>query len=284
MRGLVKSTYIEWLKSDKQMITIVSLICLFMYVITPLKLFMKEFGGEPLQFLEPFLTFLGNGFCIPIFTVAFLVTIIDFPDTSSGSVFIICRLGRKRWYRAQIGFLILSIVTFVALLFMFSIVLTVQSAFLTNSWSNVMLNIQMELHRQLKTLYPLATIDLSIINHFRPTTALVYSVLLTVMNLLLHGQLQILLTIKFNRMIGIFSSILLLGGGLVSWAASSNIRWLFPFAHSTIGWHYDKLFEKTEMPLAASFAYIIAANILLYVLTQWAIRKKQFYFGDNEND
>ncbi len=282
MKGLLHSTYLRWLKSDKQMVVAVCLICLYMYVITPLQTCMEFFQNEPLQVLEPFLTFLCNSYCMPIFMLGFLVTVIDFPDLSGNAVFVIARLGKKRYLRSQLCFLGAAIFSYLLLLLLFSLIFTGMQSYLVNGWSNVMTNLQKELYIDLKIQYPLATIDLSVLNHFRPYMALIYSLLLTSLNLLLHGQLQIFLTVRFHRMVGITASILLLGGGLVAWASNSWVKWLFPLAHATIGWHYDPLYQQTLLPIWISFAYLIIGNILFYLAAQYAIRKKQLYFGGME--
>lgn len=280
------STYIRWIKNDKQVIVLLLLVCLYMYVISPLKV-CCNIMNQPLCFVEAYMTFIGNGFCIPLILLAFLVTIIDFPDLSGNIAFILHRCGRRSWYNNQLVFLILAILSFLVLLFAFSLIFTVSISFAINAWSNVMINLNnesIEKYRLLKETYPLAVADLSILNHFRPYTGIFYNTLLTILMFIFHGQLQICLSIKYNRGIGCIASIAVLGLGLVTWASSSKLKWIFPLANSSIGWHYDSLFQETIFPLHISFIYMILINITLYIIGQRIILKKQFFLGGNTND
>ena len=284
MSRYVRSVYLTWLRSDKQIITAVAFICLHIYVILPLKECAAAFGNEPLQFLEPFLTMLCNVFCMPIVILAFLVSIIDFPDISGNVTFVLVRIGRTRWYLAQVLFLTVSIVTFMTVLFVFPLIFTGGQSYLLNGWSNVALNLQNDLYLELHMRYPLASVDLSIINHFRPLSTMGLSLLLTFLDLLLHGQIQMFLSLRFNKAVGVISSVLALGFGLVTWAAQTPMRWLLPFSHGTIGWHYDKLFQITEMPVTVSLIYLIVGNVFLFMLSTYLLRKKQLWLGGNEHD
>lgn len=282
-KGLIKSTYMAWLLSDKQLMTFVAFICIYLYTISPIKDCAAYFN-EPINLLEPFITIIGNAYCIPIVSIAFLITIIDFPDIGNNATFVLIRTGRRKWYYNQMIFLIAAIFTYMIALFLFSIIFTSGISFMINGWSNTVNNLELEMYRDLKNKNLLATIDLSILNNFRPYTAIKYSIILTVLHLILHGQLQIYFSMKFNRIAGICSSIGILGIGLALWTASSNIKWIFPFANSTIGWHYDKYFNETLLPLWVSFAYLITLNIVLYIMGQVNVKKKQLYLEVNADD
>jgi len=275
-KGFVKSTYKAWLISDKQIFTAVSFICLYMYTISPI-IECAALFGEPINLIEVYLTFIGNGFCIPLIIISFLISIIDFPDISANVGFVLIRLGRRKWYCSQLLFLLMSIAAYIALLFVFSVVFTFDISFIINGWSNTIYNLQLDAYADLKKKYPLANIDLSVLNNFRPYSALVYSLLLTALHLLFCGQLQMWLSIKLNRIVGICVSVGILGVGLVLWVTSSNLKWLFPFANSTVGWHYDKTFNITKFPLWTSFLYLLAVNMILYFLGLRSIKNKQLY-------
>lgn len=284
--GMIRSLFISWLKNDKQVFSLVLLIWLYMYVISPLKT-CSEYMQQPLCFAETFMSFIGNGFCMPLIALAFLVITIDYPDISGNVTFVLHRCGRKKWYNNQLFFLILAVIIYLLFLFIFSIVFTGTYSFVTNGWSNVIINLNkesIEEYRQLKITYPFAATDLSIINHFRPYTALFYNTILAILMLVFHGQLQMCLSVRFNKAVGCVSSIAILGLGLMSWVASDKLKWFFPLANSTIGWHYDELYQKTLYPVEYSFVYMIALNIILYIIGVNIVHKKQFYLGGNTYD
>lgn len=284
--GLIKSTYIAWVKNDKQIIFMFLLVCLYMYVISPL-IICSEYMAQPLCFVEPYMSFVGNGFCMPLIVMIFLVTIIDFPDISGNITFVLHRSGRMKWYNNQLVFLVLSIISFIIILFVFSIVFTGRISFITNGWSNTMINLNnesIEEYRNLKSTYPLAVTDLSMINHFRPYNAAVYNTILMILMLMFHGQLQMCLSVCFNKGVGCITSLSVIGLGLLTWAASSKLKWIFPLANSTVGWHYDKLFQETIFPHQLSLVYMIIINILIYFVGSIIIKRKQFYLGGQSYD
>lgn len=282
-KGLIKSTYINWLLSNKQILTAVAFICLYMYTITPILELSEQFS-EPINILEPFITIVGNMYCIPIVTIAFLITIIDFPDICNNVGFVLIRTGRRRWYLNQIIFLICAIITYLVALLIFSLIFTSGICFVLNGWSNVVRNLQLPTYEDLSRIYAMATIDLSILNNFRPYPAFAYSIILAILQLMAHGQLQIHCSMRYNRVIGICTSVSMLGLGLALWTAGSDLKWIFPFSNSTIGWHYDNYFNEALLPLWISFTYLIILNIVIYILGQINIKKKQMYLEVSSDD
>lgn len=270
---MVKSEYIKWLKSDKQIITAFSLICLYMYVLEPIKKYSMDFG-EPINVIEPFIIFLSNGFCMPIILMTFTVLMIDFPDISGNSTFLLIRTGRTKWYKSQIMFVAVSAVSFVLLLLIFSILLMADKAFSANIWSNAERLMNNSQYVQLRNQYPLSVLDLSVINNFNVITATIYAIILNILHLIFTAQFQMTLSLRFNKMIGLCGNLLVIGLGLISWAGDNKFKWLLPLSHSTIGWHYDELYNKTQFPILSSLFYMVAINIFVYVAGKKVIQKK----------
>ncbi|MCM1009124.1 MAG: hypothetical protein NC485_14645 [Ruminococcus flavefaciens] len=271
--NMVKSEYIKWLKGDKQIITAFSLICLYMYVLEPIKKYSVDLG-EPVNVIEPFIIFLTNGFCIPIIIMTFTVLMIDFPDISGNSTFLLIRTGRTKWYKSQVIFVVVSAVSFIFLLLIFSILLMADSAFSANIWSNTERLINNAQYIQLRNQYPLSVLDLSVINNFSVIKATLYAIILTILYLVFTAQFQMTLSLRFNKMIGLCGNLLIIGLGLLSWAGDSKLKWLLPLSHSTIGWHYDELYNKTQFPIFLSLLYMIAINIFIYAAGKRVMQKK----------
>lgn len=129
-------------------------------------------------------------------------------------------------------------------------------------------------YEELRIEYPLAVLDMSVINNYSIITAFIYAVVLMILHLIFTAQLQMVLSLRFNKIIGICGNLIVLGFGLVLWAAENNLKWLFPFANSTIGWHYDELYNKTEFPILLSLIYMIIINIIMYFAGKKVISKK----------
>ncbi len=271
--NMVKSEYIKWLKSDKQIITAFSLICLYMYVLEPIKKYTLDFG-EPINVIEPFIVFLTNGYCIPIILMTFTVLMIDFPDISGNSTFLLIRTVRTKWYRCQVMFVIVSAVSLIALFLIFAVFLMADRAYFANVWSNVQRLMNNSQYSQLRDQYPLSVLDLSVINNFSAAKATLYAIILMLLHLVFTAQLQMVLSLRFNKMIGLCGNLLVIGLGLISWMNDIKLKWLLPLSHSTIGWHYDELYNKTIFPIWASLIYMIAINAVIYFIGSRVMKSK----------
>lgn len=271
--NIIRADFVKWLRSDKQLVTAFAFICFYMYVLDPISICSDNLG-EPINLLEPFLVILGNGFCIPIVLIAFVVLMIDFPDISGNTTFLLLRSGRMKWYRSQILFITLASIIFILAIFIFSSLASMSNAFLANVWSNEAKLMSSPQYEELRIEYPLAVLDMSVINNYSIITAFIYAVVLMILHLIFTAQLQMVLSLRFNKIIGICGNLIVLGFGLVLWAAENNLKWLFPFANSTIGWHYDELYNKTEFPILLSLIYMIIINIIMYFAGKKVISKK----------
>lgn len=280
--GIIKSEYIKWIKSDKQFMTAFSMIFLYMYSLEIIKNYSLEMG-EPINLFEPLAIFMSNFFIIPILVLTFAVLMIDFPDISANSTFMLIRAGRTRWYSGQIAFIYSAALSFIGIFFIYTAVITQSNAFVANVWSNAERLVNSLSYSKLRQDNPMAYLDLSIINNYSVSAATIYGVTLMVLHLALSSQLQMVLSLKFNKMIGLLGNAMLLAFGMVSWWANSGIKWLFPLAHATVVYHYDELFNRVNFPIWGSFIYLAVANILLYFAGRHVIRRKMLTLLDNSN-
>ena len=280
--GIIKSEYIKWIKSDKQLMTAFSMIFLYMYSLEIINKYTLEVG-EPINIFEPLAIFMSNFYIIPILVLTFAVLMIDFPDISANSTFMLIRAGRTRWYKGQVIFVYVAAASFIGIFFVYTAVVTQSNAFVANLWSNAERFVNGVSYSDFRSQNPMAYLDLSIINNYTVFAATVYGVVLMVMHLALSSQLQMVLSLRFNKMIGLLGNAALLALGMVSWWADSGIKWLFPLAHSTVVFHYDELFNKVNFPISGSFLYLAAVNLLLYFIGRRVMKHKMLTLLDNAN-
>lgn len=282
--GIAFSEYVKWLKNDKQIIFLFTLICLYMFSISPMKEYIAMFG-EPVNALEPYVTFITNVFCVPVITLTFAVLMIDFPDISANATFVLIRTGRARWYRSQVGFVIMAAATMLAILFVFGIIAIQPQGFVGNVWSNSakLVNAQTMETNFFRSTNPLSYLDLSVMTNFSVVGAVAVCSLLTVLHLTFCAQLQMTLALRFNRIIGLAANLLTLGAGMALQIIGLKICWLLPFAHSTAGKHYDELFNEVILPVWGSVLYLVAANILMYFLGVRVIKRKNLSLMSKED-
>lgn len=280
--GIIKSEYIKWIKSDKQFMTAFSMIFLYMYSLEVINKFAADVG-EPINIFEPLAIFMSNFYIIPILVLTFTVLMIDFPDISANSTFMLIRAGRTRWYKGQVIFVYAAAALFIGIFFIYTALVTQSNAFVANVWSNAERLVNGLEYNEFRSLNPLAYLDLSIINNYTVFSATAYGVVLMILHLALSSQLQMVLSLRFNKMIGLLGNAAMLALGMVSWWADSGIKWLFPLAHSTVVFHYDELFNKVNFPILGSFIYLAAANLLLYFIGRRVMKHKMLTLLDNSN-
>lgn len=271
--GIIKSEYIKWLKSDKQLMTAFSMIFLYMYSLEIINKYSVEMG-EPINLFEPLTIFMSNLYIIPILVLTFAVLMIDFPDISANATFMLIRSGRTKWYSGQVVFVYAAAVSFTVIFFIYTAIFTQKNAFVANLWSNAERLINTLEYQEIRSKNPLSYLDLSIINNYTVAQATVFGVILMTLHLTLSSQVQMVLSLKFNKMIGLLANASLLALGMIAWWADSPAKWLFPLAHSTLVYHYDELFNKVNFPILGSFAYLAAANVAIYFLGRRVIKRK----------
>lgn len=270
---MVQSNYLSWIKNDKQIITVFLFICLYVYTIQP---FMEYSAGfnEPVNFVEAYMIFIGNGYVIPLLVLTFLVLMIDFPDISGNAAFLLIRTGRKRWYDVQTVSVICMAASFLVSLVVFSVVLVIKDAYIADAWSNSVRMIHLERNQDLKINNLMAVLDMSIIHNFTPYKAMLEGSILILLYLMFAVQFQMVLSLKYNKMVGICVNLIILGMGLALWSVDNPAKWIFPLANSTIGWHYGEVLNETRCPMIVSFLYMIGINVITYFTGLKIMRKK----------
>lgn len=271
--SMIKSNYLRWIKNDKQIITFFLLICLYVYTIQP---FMEYSAGfnEPVNLVETYLIFIGNGYIIPLIILTFLILMIDFPDISGNATFLLMRTGRKKWYNIQTVSVICMAVSFMVSLFVFSVIFVIKDAYVANGWSSPVRMIHLEQNQELKTKYLMAVLDMSVIHNFSPYEAMMEGSILMLLHMMFAVQFQMVLSLKYNKMVGMCGNLILLGLGLALWTAENPAKWLFPLANSITGWHYGEVLNETHYPIILSFFYMIGINVIIYFIGLKIIRKK----------
>ena len=278
--SLMRSELTRWLRSDKQMLLAVTLIYSTSYILLPLREISAYFR-EPLNLFEGFLTLLGNGFSMMVLVLVYLFLIIDYPDLTGNALFVIARLGRKRWLRNQLAFVYLTSAVYLLAVFLFSLLLTGDISFVANGWSNTMRQLLTESNADLRTQNMLAVLHESIQNYYRPYEAMWKSTLLMFLQITLFGQLQICLTVRFNKLAAVFVNLLIVSAGALFWNARHWAQWFFPISNATVGWHHAAFFNQEIFPLWGSALYLIAGNLLLLLYSGYCAKRCDFMLGRN---
>lgn len=280
MKGLtlIRSELTRWLRSDKQMLLAVTLIYSTAYVLLPLR-DLSAYFHEPLNCLEGFLTLLGNGFSMMVVVLVYVFLMIDYPDLSGNALFVISRLGRKRWLRSQLAFVYLTAAVYLLAVFLFSLILTADISFAANGWSNVIRQILSEEYITLRNQNPMAVLDASIQNYYRPYQAILWNTVLMYLQIVLFGQLQISLTVRFHKLTALLVNLVLVTAGAIFWNAHHWLQWFFPISNATVGWHHTGFFQQGIYPVSYSAAYLLIGNLLLFLCSGYFAKRCDFMLG-----
>ena len=172
-----------------------------------------------------------------------------------------------------------------AALFVFGVIAIQPQGFVGGVWSNSakLINSQTMDTINFRSINPLSYLDLSVMTNFSVVGAVALGSLLTVLHLTFCAQLQMTLALRFNRITGLAANLLMLGAGMALQIIGLKICWLFPFAHSTAGKHYDELFNEMIFPIWGSVLYLVAANILMYFIGVSVIKRKNLSLMSKED-
>ena len=96
-----------------------------------------ELMGEPLNILEPFIAVANSEILILIIPIVFLTLIADYPKVDTNTVFYIVRIGRANWFVGQILKLVFMIISYLAVIFLGTVLPMLSKGFWYNGWSNV---------------------------------------------------------------------------------------------------------------------------------------------------
>ena len=269
------SEYIKWLTNDKQILCGFTFILLYVLSVSAMKEYSRMFG-EPVNSLEPYMAFITNPLCVTVILLTSAVMMLDFPDISANAAFVMIRTGRARWYYAQVGFAAAAGLTALLVLLIFGIAAINPLGFVGNVWSNSskLIHSPETAIKTFKDAHSLCYIDMSVMNNFTVAGAAITGSLLMLLYMTFSAQLQMTLTLRFNKIIGLAANLVLLGAGMALQLSDVGLRWLLPFAHSNVGLHYDELFNEMRFPISGSLAYLLAANALACFLGVRAIKRK----------
>lgn len=280
MKGLtlMRSELTRWLRSDKQMLLAVTLIYSTAYVLLPLR-DLSAYFHEPLNCFEGFLTLLGNGFSMMVAVLVYLFLMIDYPDLTGNTLFVISRMGRKRWLRSQLAFVYLTAAVYLLAVFLFSLIMTADISFCANGWSNVIRQLLNAENIELRNQNTMAVLDASIQNYYRPYNAIIRNSILMYLQLVLFGQLQICLTVRFHKLAALLVNLVLVAAGAIFWNAHHWLQWLFPISNATVGWHHTGFFQQGIYPVSYSAAYLLIGNLLLFLCSGYFAKRCDFMLG-----
>jgi len=263
-----KTEYIKWVCDARMVILGVLLIFIYNFAIQPL-LQNAEKMNEPLNMLEPFIAVANSGAVLMIIPLVFMTLIADFPKIDNNTVFYIMRIGRKNWLTGQIIKLVMMAASYLAVIFVGSVVPMITRGFWYNGWSNVVTNFKNVFPEQSMN-FGVQLVPENLYNQLTVFEAAIKSYLLVFAYLMIIGLILLALSLIKHKTLGFVSCGAVIALGTAFCSIKTSLMWTMPMANSIIWLHFTKYFRVPEVSITFSVVYLVtfvaALIIFCYIM------------------
>ena len=258
-----KTEYIKWVCDARMVILGVLLIFIYNFAIQPL-LQNAEKMNEPLNMLEPFIAVANSGAVLMIIPLVFMTLIADFPKIDNNTVFYIMRIGRKNWLTGQIIKLVMMAASYLAVIFVGSVVPMITRGFWYNGWSNVVTNFKNVFPEQSMN-FGTQLVPENLYNQLTVFEAAVKSYLLVFAYLMIIGLILLALSLIKHKTLGFVSCGAVIALGTAFCSIKTSLMWTMPMANSIIWLHFTKYFRVPEVSITFSVVYLVTFVLALII-------------------
>ena len=268
--GLVaKAEYIRWITNPRMLILGMLLLVMKPLAVEPL-LEMSRKAEFPLHALEPFIAILNSYFLLLMIPCVYLVLVSDYPQLGHNTVFVLHRTGKGNWYLGQSLFALWSILTFLGVVCLGSILM--HHGQWGSQWSDTVTKYLAWFPNE-QYSYASELIPSNLYNQMSLRMAVVHSVLLIGGYLFLMVQLCCLFRILGYRVLGLAVVFGIIATGVFTTGLQLPLMWAFPMANSLVWYHYTAILRAQIYPIWASYAYMVGAILVCMGMNAWALRK-----------
>ena len=258
-----KTEYIKWVCDARMVILGVLLIFIYNFAIQPL-LQNAEKMNEPLNMLEPFIAVANSGAVLMIIPLVFMTLIADFPKIDNNTVFYIMRIGRRNWLTGQIIKLVMMAASYLAVIFVGSVVPMLTKGFWYNGWSNVVTNFKNVFPEQAMN-FGVQLVPENLYNQLTVFEAAVKSYLLVFAYLMIIGLILLSLSLIKHKTLGFVSCGAVIALGTAFCSIKTSLMWTMPMANSIIWLHFTKYFRVPEVSITFSVTYLVTFVLVLII-------------------
>lgn len=110
-----------------------------------------------------------------------------------------------------------------------------------------------------------------------PCAVLFHSLTLTMLSIIMQGEMLIVFDLLGHKIIGLIALIALNGLGCSLIAITHEAMWLLPMAHTIFGLHFFAASPKPIMPIAHSYLYFALWLIVLSVIGLILAKRTAFH-------
>ena len=266
-----RAEFIKWICDARMIILGVLLIFIYSFAIEPLKS-NAELMGEPLNILEPFIAIANSGAILLIIPLVFLTLIADFPKIDTNTVFYIMRVGRLNWLFGQLLKLVFMALSYLAVIFLGTVLPMLSKGFWYNGWSNVATGF-VKMFPDRRGDFGVELLPENLYNQLSVFEAALKSYLLVAAYLMIIGLILLVFSLFKRKTLGFIICGGMISLGMAFSAIRTNLMWTMPMANSITWLHYTKYFKKPIMPMSFSVIYLLVLIAVLLVFGGIAIGK-----------
>lgn len=263
--------FVKWVCDARMVIVAVLLIFINNFAVSPLTN-NAELMGEPLNILEPFIAVANSEILILIIPIVFLTLIADYTKVDTNTVFYIVRIGRANWFVGQVLKLVFMIVSYLAVIFLGTVLPMLSKGFWYNGWSNVATGF-VKMFPDRRGDFGVALLPENLYNQLSVFEAAVKSYLLVAAYLMIIGLILLVFSLFKRKTLGFIICGGMISLGMAFSAIRTNLMWTMPMANSITWLHYTKYFKKPIMPMSFSVIYLLVLIAVLLVFGGIAIGK-----------
>lgn len=270
--------FIKLITNPRIIIVGIMLVFIKTLVIEPL-VGRAEKYGEPLNILEPFIAVGNSGKLVMFMPCVFLILISDFPIMGGNTLFFIKRTGKLNWFLGQILSIIMSIFTYIAVIFTSCLIMGkgVWSNHCSNSITKYEAAFPQESGNFVSQLLPS-----NLYNQIPIVTAAIQTIILLSMYFFLLSLILCMLKMLYLRTAGLFTVFLVIGCGVMTCSIKAPAMWIFPMANSIIWLHYKEILREPITPVANSFVYFAVIITVIFIANLVVLRRLQFINTEQE--
>ncbi len=266
--------YIKWIGNERMIILIIMYLYIQNTVVNPL-LEHSQIMNSPINILEPFIATMNSEAMIIVVPALFLALFSDFPRTDGNTLFFLQRIGRVNWIIGEILFAIYAIVSYIMVIFLFTVLPVFTKGFWMNGWSLVVTQFAKQYPKQSQS-FACLLLKSNIYNQVSPFYAAMVSTGLMMLYLLVISLIMLLFNSLKKKIFGILmiSGVIAIGSTL--FIQDIKAMWAFPVAHIAIKSHFTKFFSEGNVPMWISFVYLFAIIIILVLGCNFCIKRINF--------
>ncbi len=269
--SVARTEWLKWICNPRMIVVFVLIVYIYNFAIAPLMERSVKMGA-PLNLLEPLIAIGNSGQLAVVMPIVFLTLMSDFPKIDGSTMFIISRTGRKSWFAGQLLFAVMSIITYLGIIYIVTTAFIMNRTFLANGWSMVV--------KKYNILFPddaygfaYELMPANLYNQMTPYSAAIQTYALMFMYLLILILIMLFFNLKKKKNIGFGAAAAVLAFGTLFCSVKSDMMWAFPMANAITWLHYTDIYKEEIVPVFFSYIYFGVIIFVMVVLNLFALKK-----------